>query len=48
MILEASTGGMKVGMIKDPFYKDSYVGIAPPTFIPLFEAPKRALEIFWL
>ena len=37
--LEASKGGMKVGRIKDPLYKDSYFGIRPPTFIPPFEAP---------
>ena len=36
--LEASKGGMKVGRIKDPLYKDSYFGITPPTFIPPFEA----------
>ena len=38
--LEASKGGMKVGRIKDPLYKDSYFGITPPTFIPPFEAPE--------
>ena len=38
-ILEASKGGMKVGRIKDPLYKDSYFGTTPPTFIPPFEAP---------
>ena len=40
-ILEASKGGMKVGRIKDPLYKDSYFGITPPTFIPPFEAPEH-------
>ena len=39
--LEASKGGMKVGRIKDPLYKDSYFGITPPTFIPPFEAPEE-------
>ena len=39
LMLEASKGGMKVGRIKDPLYKDSYFGITPPTFIPPFEAP---------
>ena len=39
LVLEASKGGMKVGRIKDPLYKDSYFGITPPTFIPPFEAP---------
>ena len=34
-ISEASKGGMKVGRIKDPLYKDYYSGI---TFIPPFEA----------
>ena len=38
--LEASKGGMKVGRIKDPLYKDSYFGITPPTFIPAFQAPE--------
>ena len=37
--LEASKGGMKVGRIKDPLYKDSYFRITPPTFIPPLEAP---------
>ena len=37
--MEASKGGMKVGRIKDPLYKDSYYGITPPNFIPPFEAP---------
>ena len=40
ILLEASKGGMKVGRIKDPLYKDSYFGITPPTFIPPFEAPE--------
>ena len=40
---EASKGGMKVGRIKDPLYKDSYFGITPPTFIPPFEAPDNIL-----
>ena len=40
-MLEASKGGMKVGRIKDPLYKDSYFGITPPTFIPPFEAPEN-------
>ena len=35
----ASEGGMKVGRIKAPLYKESYLGITPPTFIPPFEAP---------
>ena len=39
--LEASKGGMKVGRIKDPLYKDSYFGITPPTFIPPLEAPEE-------
>ena len=38
-MVHASKGGMKVGRIKDPLYKDSYFGITPPTFIPPFEAP---------
>ena len=38
--MEASKGGMKVGRIKDPFYKDSYFGITPATFIPPFEVPE--------
>ena len=33
---------MKVGRIKDPLYKDSYLGITPPTFILPFEAPDKA------
>ena len=37
--LEASKGGTKVGRMKDPLYKDSYLGITPPTFILPFEAP---------
>ena len=36
---EPSKGGMKVGRIKNPLYKDSYFGITPPTFIPPIEAP---------
>ena len=43
-LLEASKGGMKVGRIKDPLYKDSYFGITPPTFIPPFEAPEACLR----
>ena len=43
-ILEASKGGMKVGRIKDPLYKDSYFGITPPTFILPFEAPEYHLR----
>ena len=39
VILEASKGGTKVGRMKDPLYKDSYLGITPPTFILPFEAP---------
>ena len=39
LVLEASTGGMKVGRITDPLYKDSYFGITPPTFILPVEAP---------
>ena len=35
--LEASKGGMKVGVIQDPLYKDSYCGITPPAFIPPLE-----------
>ena len=35
--LEASKGGMKVGRVKDPLYKDSYLGITPPTFTPPLE-----------
>ena len=38
--LEASKGGTKVGRMKDPLYKDSYLGITPPTFILPFEAPE--------
>ena len=35
---EASKGGMKVGGMKDPLYKDSHIiGITPPTFIPPLE-----------
>ena len=26
--------------MKDPIYKDSYLGIAPPTLILAFEAPE--------
>ena len=37
--LEASKGGTKVGRMKDPLYKDSYLGITPPTFILPVEAP---------
>ena len=37
-LLEASKGGTKVGRMKDPLYKDSYLGITPPTFILPFEA----------
>ena len=37
--LKASKGGTKVGRMKDPLYKDSYLGIAPPTFILPVEAP---------
>ena len=36
-LLEASQGGMKVGRVKDPLYKDSYLGIIPPTFTPPLE-----------
>ena len=32
---------MKVGRIKDPLYKDFYLGITPPTFILPFEAPDQ-------
>ena len=38
---------MKVGRVKDPLYKDSYLGITPPTFTPPLEpfdirsSPKR-------
>ena len=39
--LEASKGGMNVGRIKDPLYKDSYFGTTPPIFIPPFEAPEN-------
>ena len=39
VVLEASKGGTKVGRMKDPLYKDSYLGITPPTFILPFEAP---------
>ena len=39
-VLEASKGGTKVGRMKDPLYKDSYLGITPPTFILPFEAPE--------
>ena len=39
LILEASKAGTKVGRMKDPLYKDSYLGITPPTFILPFEAP---------
>ena len=42
---EASKGGMKVGRIKDPFCKDSYFGITPPTFIPPFEAPEGSFGL---
>ena len=28
---------MKVGRVKDPLYKDSYLGITPPTFTPPLE-----------
>ena len=35
--LEASKGGMKVGRVNDPLYKDSYLGITPPTFTPPLE-----------
>ena len=35
----SSKGGTKVGRMKDPLYKDSYLGITPPTFILPFEAP---------
>ena len=38
VLLEASKGGTKVGRMKDPLYKDSYLGINPPTFILPFEA----------
>ena len=38
---EASKGGMNVGRIKDPLYKDSYFGTTPPIFIPPFEAPEN-------
>ena len=45
--LEASKGGMKVGRVKDPLYKDSYLGITPPTFTPPLEpfeeSPHKAL-----
>ena len=41
--LEASKGGTKVGRMKDPLYKDSYLGITPPTFILPFEAPEPNL-----
>ena len=39
LLLEASKGGTKVGRMKDPLYKDSYLGINPPSFILPFEAP---------
>ena len=39
--LEASIGGMKVGRVKDPLYKDSYLGITPPTFTPPLEPFER-------
>ena len=38
IISEAPKGGMKVGRIKDPLYKDYYWGNIPPTFTPPFEA----------
>ena len=40
VVLEASKGGTKVGRMKDPLYKDFYLGITPPTFILPFEAPE--------
>ena len=40
LALEASKGGTKVGRMKDPLYKDSYLGITPPTFILPFEGPE--------
>ena len=39
LLLEASKGGTRVGRMKDPLYKDSYLRITPPTFILAFEAP---------
>ena len=50
-LLEASKGGTKVGRMKDPLYKDSYLGITPPTFILPFEAQslgsKDLLTALW-
>ena len=37
MNFEASKGGIKVGRVKDPLDKDSYLGIIPPTFTPPLE-----------
>ena len=45
--LEASKGGMKVGRIKDPLYKDSYLGIIPPTFIPPLEPFEQSGAPTW-
>ena len=39
--LDASKGGTKVGRMKDPLYKDSYLGTNPPAFILPFEAPDQ-------
>ena len=36
--MDASKGGTKVGRIKDSLYKNSHLGITPPTFILPFEA----------
>ena len=42
--METSKGGTKVGRMKDPLYKDSYLGITPPTFILPFEAPESSMK----
>ena len=42
--LEASKAGMKVGRLKDPLYKDSYLGILPPTFTPPWEPIENSEE----
>ena len=38
---------MKVGRVKDPLYKDSYLGITPPTFTPPLE-PFEGLGLLFM
>ena len=45
--LEASKGGMKVGRIKDPLYKDSILGLPHLPSSHLLRPPTSELRSFW-